>query len=162
MNPLQRTLLEAVSITVLGLLAGLAVNHRLVLDAFSGQQAAPLPVASQRGAQLPQPVLLDEVRELVAAGALPVDARELSLYHQGHLPGALSLPLGDVDTQLAAFRLQVDPGRTLVVYCSGYGCADSFDLGQYLMAHGYQDVRVFEGGYPEWRDAGLAVVKEEN
>jgi 3-mercaptopyruvate sulfurtransferase SseA len=29
-----------------------------------------------------------------------------------------------------------------------------------LIETGYRDVRVFEGGYPEWRDAGLAVAGE--
>jgi rhodanese-related sulfurtransferase len=47
-----------------------------------------------------------------------------------------------------------------VTYCSGFGCPDSFDLGMRLIETGYRDVRVFEGGYPEWRDAGLAVAGE--
>jgi len=49
---------------------------------------------------------------------------------------------------------------TLMLYCSGFGCPDSFDLGERLLAEGYLDVRVYEGGFPEWRDAGLPVEKE--
>jgi 3-mercaptopyruvate sulfurtransferase SseA len=49
----------------------------------------------------------------------------------------------------------------LVLYCSGYGCPDSFDLGIILLAEGYRDVRVFEGGFPEWADAGLPVERGE-
>ena len=46
----------------------------------------------------------------------------------------------------------------LVVYCSGYGCPDSFDLAMRLLAAGYRDVLVFEGGFPAWQDAGLPVM----
>jgi len=159
MKPLQRTLIEAVLIVLLGLLAGLAVNHRLVLDAFAGRLAAPGPVAATANATLPQPVLLAEVRDLAAAGALPVDARDGALFADGHLPAAVSLPLAEADALLESFRQQVAAERTLILYCNGYGCPDSFDLGLRLISEGYRDVRVFEGGFPEWRDAGLPVVK---
>ena len=157
MTPLQRTLIEVLLIALLGLLAGLAVNHRLVLDAFAGRLAAPGPVATTANAALPQPVLLAEVRELVAAGALPVDARDAALYADGHLPGAISLPLGEAGAKLPEFQQEVDPGTSLILYCNGYGCPDSFDLGVHLLKSGYRDVRVYEGGFPEWRDAGLPV-----
>jgi rhodanese-related sulfurtransferase len=155
MTPLQRTLSEALLIALLGLLAGLAINHRLVLDAFAGRLAAPASVAATASAALPQPVLLAEVRELAATGALLVDARDAALYADGHLPAAVSLPLAEVDALLESFRQQVAATRTLILYCNGYGCQDSFDLALRLMNEGYLDVRVFEGGFPEWRDAGL-------
>jgi rhodanese-related sulfurtransferase len=160
MKLLQQVLFEALLIAALGLLAGLAINHRLLLDAFSGRLVAPVAAVAPAEAGLPQPVLLAEVRELLAAGALPVDAREVALFADGHLPGAVSLPLAEVDLRLDDFVRQTAAGRTLVLYCNGYGCPDSFDLGMQLIAAGYRDVRVFEGGLPEWRDAGLPVVKE--
>ena len=159
MKPLQRTLSEAVLIALLGLLAGLAINHRLVLDAFAGRLAASASVATTANMALPQPVLLAEVRELAATGALLVDARDAALYADGHLPAAVSLPLAEVDAVLESFRQQVAAARTLILYCNGYGCQDSFDLALRLMNEGYRDVRVFEGGFPEWRDAGLPVAK---
>ena len=56
---------------------------------------------------------------------------------------------------------EVPRPRTIIAYCSGYGCPDSFDLGVQLLAEGYLDVRVFEGGLPEWRDADLPVAREK-
>lgn len=159
MNSLLRILLEAVLIAALGVTIGLAVNHRLVVDAFDGHLASPVKSSAETRSRLPQPVLLAEVRELAAAGALLVDARESALYAEGRLPGALSLPIGEVEALLPEFRRQVDPARTLVLYCSGYGCPDSFDLGLRLIAEGYGDVRVFEGGFPEWHGAGLPIDK---
>lgn len=159
MNTLRRILIETVLLAVLGATIGMAVNHRLVSDAFSGRVIAPAATPVSPTAPLPQPVLLAEVRELATAGALLVDARERALYAEGHLPGAVSLPLGEVEALLEGFRGRVDVARPLVLYCSGYGCPDSFDLGMRLIAEGYRDVRVFEGGFPEWRDAGLPVAK---
>lgn len=159
MNALRQILCEALLLAALGASIGLAVNHRLVSDAFAGRLAAPVPAAVATAAPLPQPVLLAEVRELASAGALLVDARDSALYADGHLAGAWSLPLGEVESRLADFRQRFAPDRTLVLYCNGYGCPDSFDLGVRLITAGYRDVRVFEGGFPEWRDAGLPVAK---
>jgi len=47
----------------------------------------------------------------------------------------------------------------LILYCTGFGCPDSFDLGVILLQQGYQEVRVYEGGYPEWRDQGRPIVE---
>lgn len=157
MNPLRHILMEALLLAALGAAVGLAVNHRLVFDAFAGRLAAAGDVAAAAPARLPQPVLLAEVRTLAAAGAVLVDARDGAQHADGHLPGAVSLPLGEADARLAGFRQRFATGRTLVVYCSGYGCPDSFDLGVRLIADGYRDVRVYEGGFPEWRDAGLPI-----
>lgn len=160
MIPLPRTLLQSAVIAALGLLVGLMINHRLVLDAFRGRLAPPATAVQTAAGQLPQPVLLAEVRDLLDSGARPVDARDAAQFADGHLPGAISLPLGEFNAQLDGFRRQVAADETLVLYCSGYGCPDSFDLGLLLIATGYLDVRVFEGGLPEWRDAGLPVAKE--
>lgn len=159
MKPLTAHLRDALLLGLLGATLGLAVNHRLVSDAFSGRLAAQPPAATATTVALPQPVLLAAVRELVQAGAVLVDARDGIPYAEGHLPGALSLPLGEVDARLDGFRRQVAVGQPLVIYCNGYGCPDSFDLGVRLLKEGYRDVRVFEGGFPEWRDAGLPVEK---
>jgi rhodanese-related sulfurtransferase len=103
------------------------------------------------------PALIDEVQQVAASGGVIVDARSPEQYAAGHIDGAVSLPLVEIDAALSDFIARVDKNRTLVIYCSGFGCPDSFDLGVRLIESGYTDVRVFEGGYPEWRDAGLPV-----
>ena len=67
--------------------------------------------------------------------------------------------MGEVADRLTEFKNQVPRETVLIAYCSGYGCPDSFDLGARLLAEGYHDVRVYEGGFPEWRDAHLPVEK---
>jgi rhodanese-related sulfurtransferase len=152
----RRILLEAAVIVILGVVLGLSFNGRLLMNVFSGR----LPQSQQETgsqARYPMPVDLAAVRELTAAGAVLVDARAAELHADGHLPGALSLPLAEMDQQLEAFRQSVPTDAVIITYCNGYGCPDSFDQGVRLLAAGWRDVRVFEGGYPEWRDAGLPV-----
>ena len=161
-DDMKRIGLEACVLIALGALFGLTLNHQLVIDAFSGrlvpQQLQParelVPVVS------PVPVLLDEVRQLTASGALLVDARNPELYAMGHIEGAVSLPIVEIDDALPGFLDRVAKDRSIITYCSGFGCPDSFDLGIRLIEAGYRDVRVFEGGFPEWRDAGLPVAGE--
>ncbi|PLX86799.1 MAG: rhodanese-like domain-containing protein [Desulfuromonas sp.] len=161
---LRRILLEAWVLVACGVLIGLSLHHELVLDAFSGQLASPTRpgVVTSVIDRLPVPVLLEDVRKLAAEGGVLVDARDWEPFAEGHLPGAVSLPLADVDNLLSRFRQAVQLDRPLVIYCNGYGCPDSYDLALRLIKAGYLDVRVFEGGYPEWRDAGLPVERGES
>jgi rhodanese-related sulfurtransferase len=161
-SDLKRIGLEACVLIAFGALFGLTLNHQLVVDAFSGRLVSPLRPATQESAlaTLPMPVLIDEVQQLVASGGRIVDARSPELFAMGSIDGALSLPLVDIDAFLPDFLARVAKDQVIITYCSGFGCPDSFDLGVLLIELGYQDVRVFEGGYPEWRDAGLPVAGE--
>jgi rhodanese-related sulfurtransferase len=160
---LWRLARNAALIAVLAAVVGGAVNSRLLWKVFSGRSPAATPAPTEAGSQgtLPLPAELAEVRELLNSDTLLVDARLADLYAESHLPGARSLPRDATAEQMAAFRREVPPDRPLIVYCSGYGCEDSFLLAERLLAEGYRDVRVFEGGLPEWQDAGLPVEKEQ-
>ena len=161
-SDLKRIVLEACVLIAFGALFGLTLNHQLVVDAFSGHLVSPLRPVTQESAPaaLPMPVLIDEVQQLIASGGWIVDARSPDLFAMGSIDGALSLPLVDTDAFLPDFLARVDKDQVIITFCSGFGCPDSFDLGVLLIELGYQDVRVFEGGYPEWRDAGLPVAGE--
>jgi len=156
-----RILLEATVLFILGVLLGLTVNYKVAMKVLTGEVAAPVYSSVsgevEESASLPEPVGLEEARELLGQDALAVDARTREAYREAHIPGAVSLPFIDYDEHKDDFFGAVDRERTLIVYCSGYGCPDSFDLGMRLLEDGYRDVRLFEGGLPEWRDAGLEV-----
>jgi len=167
-SDLKRIGLEACVLIAFGALFGLTLNHQLVVDAFSGHLVSPLRSTTQESpvtqesapVALPMPVLIDEVQQLIASGGWIVDARSPDLFAMGSIDGALSLPLVDIDVFLPDFLTRVAKDQVVIIFCSGFGCPDSFDLGVLLIELGYQDVRVFEGGYPEWRDAGLPVAGE--
>lgn len=156
----RRILLEALVLLLLGSLLGLSVNYRLVINLLEGKTVSQ-PPSGTSGSELlenfPVPVDLAEFRELRDEGVVVIDARIPELYREGHIPGARSLPFAEVDDRLPGFRLDTPQDATIVAYCSGYGCPDSFDLALRLLEEGFEDVRVFEGGFPEWKDAGLPV-----
>ncbi len=168
---LRRIIIEAFILCVLSATVGLSLNFQLIFNAFSGKSVvvptvSPVvdnaTVADENVVTnaLPFPVELDELDELLATGALLVDARSIHAYQQEHLAGAVSLPYTGENIDLDAFKQQVDFEQTLIAYCSGYGCIDSFDLGVILLREGYVDVLVYEGGVPEWRDAGRPLAGE--
>jgi rhodanese-related sulfurtransferase len=157
---LTRHLLEALVILAVGVLIGLSINYRVVMDAFSGKLVAPLPASREPAVGLyPAPIDLAGVQAERAGGALLVDARIPELYLEGHIAGAVRLSLAEIDETLADFESRIPKDRKLILYCNGYGCPDSFDLGVRLMAAGYSDVLIFEGGFPAWQDAGLPVTE---
>lgn len=62
------------------------------------------------------PIDRERVRELVARGAQLVEVLPGEEYEEEHLPGAIGIPLKELDDRSAG----LDPGRALVVYCYDY------------------------------------------
>jgi rhodanese-related sulfurtransferase len=57
---------------------------------------------------------LDELRELLDRGVLLVEVLPHAEYVEEHLPGAVSIPLKELDTTATA---GLDRTRPMVVYC---------------------------------------------
>jgi len=152
----ERILLEAFLIVCVGVMLGLSFNFQAVFHAFDLERNAPPPVTSPSEA-FPLPADLATTRSLLDEGALAVDARLPEDFATAHVPQARSLPWADVEAALPAFLNEVPRSRPLLLYCSGFGCSDSFDLGQRLISEGYQTVYVFEDGFPAWEAAGLPI-----
>lgn len=63
---------------------------------------------------MPTPVDLLQLERLITAGAQLVEALPEEEYREGHLPGAISLPLKQLTAERAAV---LDRARPVVVYC---------------------------------------------
>jgi rhodanese-related sulfurtransferase len=66
---------------------------------------------------MPTAIDRDEVRRLVAAGAQLVDVLPSAEFEEEHLPGAINIPLKDLDR---ATTRQLERGRPVIVYCHDY------------------------------------------
>jgi ArsR family transcriptional regulator len=88
------------------------------------------------------------------AGTVTIlDVRPEDEFALGHLPGALNIPLRELEARLS----EIDPGQEIVAYCRGPYCVLSYEAVAQLRARGFE-VRRLEDGLPEWRAAGLPVV----
>jgi rhodanese-related sulfurtransferase len=92
-----------------------------------------------------------------SGNVLFVDARSSDNYEDGHIPGAISLPVGQFDEQIESFLNQHPPDAFIVTYCSGRTCEDSHNLAQLLSDVGYTHLRVFIDGFPGWKAEGYPV-----
>lgn len=91
-----------------------------------------------------------DLAEQVAGGALVVDVREPDEYEDGHIEGAVLVPLSAVPEHVDAFR---GDGPTYVICRSG---ARSMRACEYLDGFGLEVVNV-AGGMLAWSMAGHAV-----
>lgn len=100
-----------------------------------------------------EPISRDVLRAGLKRGELTLlDVRPEDEYREGHLPGAIHAPIGELDQLLS--RISVD--QEVVAYCRGAYCALSHDAVRRLRELGYR-VRRIEEGFAEWKAAGLPV-----
>jgi rhodanese-related sulfurtransferase len=89
----------------------------------------------------------DELVERLARGdVVLVDVRPAEEYAAGHIEGARSVPLEELERRLA----ELPSGREVVAYCRGPFCAYAHDAVRRLHAAG-RPARRLEEGWPEWR-----------
>jgi rhodanese-related sulfurtransferase len=81
-----------------------------------------------------------------------LDVRPEDEFAVGHLPGALNIPLAELERRLG----ELPADREVIAYCRGPYCVLSFEAVAALRELGYR-VHRLEDGYPEWKAAGLPV-----
>ena len=102
---------------------------------------------------LDEPVSRDELLRRAEAGdVVVIDVRPAGEYAAGHIPGAMSIPLGELPARLDA----LSPGSEIVAYCRGACCVLAPDAARLLRAHGRR-ARHLADGMLEWRLDGLPV-----
>lgn len=102
-----------------------------------------------------EPLAREDLLQRAREGLITVlDVRPSEEYLAGHVPGAINVPLKELEAHLEQF----DPEREIVAYCRGPHCILAFDAVARLRQHGFTAKRL-EDGFPEWQLAGLPVEK---
>jgi rhodanese-related sulfurtransferase len=102
-----------------------------------------------------EPVSREELARRLQDGDLVVlDVRPTAEHAAGHLPGAVSVPVGELRRRLA----ELPADREVVAYCRGPYCAFAHEAVAVLREAGFS-ARRLEDGLPEWQAAGLAVTR---
>ncbi|MBI4263844.1 MAG: metalloregulator ArsR/SmtB family transcription factor [Acidobacteria bacterium] len=118
----------------------LAELDRLVREHF-GERASIEPVRMEQ--------LLERAR---AAEVVILDTRPVSEYAAGHIAGAISVPVDDLQQRLR----QLPRNKEYVAYCRGPYCVYADRAVEILRGKGRRARRLLEG-FPEWKAAGLPV-----
>lgn len=100
-----------------------------------------------------EPIPREELLERTRQGRVTVlDVRPPEEFAAGHVPGAVNIPLAELEAHLQ----ELDPQQEIVAYCRGPHCILAFDAVAQLRKQGLK-ARRLEDGFPEWKQAGLPV-----
>jgi rhodanese-related sulfurtransferase len=148
---------------------GLYVEYRLADDevcrflvALRGLAEARLAEVAQVTAEFldareeMEAVEADELLRRVKKGEVTViDVRPAQEYRAGHIPGAISIPVGELKARLK----EVPKGREVVAYCRGPYCVMAVEAVELLRKKGFKAHRM-EQGVVDWRVRGWRVEVE--
>ena len=81
-----------------------------------------------------------------------LDVRPSTEFDAGHIPGAVSIPLEDLEQRLS----EIPEEHPVVAYCRGPYCVLAVQAVEMLRRLGYA-ARRLQDGFPEWREDGLPV-----
>lgn len=93
--------------------------------------------------------LLDRVQR---GEVVVLDVRPLEEYQAGHIPGARSIPLKELERRLG----EIPAHQEVVAYCRGPYCLFAVEAVERLRSHGFKATRL-EDSLTDWRARGLDV-----
>ena len=98
-------------------------------------------------------ITAEELRVRLQTGdVVLIDARPAEEYESGHLPGALSVPVGEIEQ----FLTRLPDDKQIVAYCRGPQCVLADEALVFLSEKGWQVARL-EEGVVEWQLAGYQI-----
>jgi rhodanese-related sulfurtransferase len=104
-----------------------------------------------------EPIERDSLLERVRKGeATVLDVRPAEEHRAGHIPGAISIPLKELEDRLS----ELSRDQEIVAYCRGPYCVLAIRAVEMLREKGFRAVRL-EDGVQDWRSRGYAVEAEE-
>lgn len=103
-----------------------------------------------------QEITADELADRLARGrAVVVDVRPGLEFAAGHIPGARSVPIGELE----AVADELPRSREIIAYCRGPYCVYADDAVRLLTEQGFR-ARRLDTGFPEWARADRPVETE--
>lgn len=98
----------------------------------------------------------EEVLAATESGeAVILDARSEEKYRNGRIPHAINFPSHLAHENQGWLFENVDVSRFVIVYCGGSECEESREVFDLLKAAGYENVRLYFGGWQDWTAHGM-------
>ena len=100
-----------------------------------------------------EPIGLEALRERLERGdVIVLDVRPTEEYRHGHIAGARSIPVGELEARLD----ELPDDAEVVAYCRGPYCVFADEAVDMLRDHDIR-ARRLDVGFPDWKTAGLPV-----
>ena len=101
---------------------------------------------------------LEQVKKHYGTGKVVfVDARPEYAYVELHIKGAISLSASRFNLQFEAVKDKLDKKALYIIYCSSPTCHLSDLVAEDLAENDFKNIKIFTGGWDEWREAGYPV-----
>ena len=92
----------------------------------------------------------DLLKQLETGGVVVLDVRPEQEYRAGHIQGARSIPVDELETRLK----EIPKKKTIVAYCRGPYCVFADAAVKTLRERGFRATRLTEG-FPDWKMRGF-------
>jgi rhodanese-related sulfurtransferase len=129
--------------------------HLLAPEGFAAQRQALVTINHSRFDPPPTRIGLREAQRLLTRGATFVDARRAGDFAEGHISGAINLPPNASRTEIQAALGSRAEDRSMVIYCANPSCPYADHLARRLRRYGYENLKVFTGGYSQWQPSTI-------
>ena len=90
-------------------------------------------------------------------GFIFIDVRRVEDFNNGHIPGASHLAVNSENFTAENLSAIVKKDQAVIFYCNGVNCKGSSIASEKAVAWGWSKVLYYREGWPQWKEAGLAV-----
>lgn len=99
---------------------------------------------------IPEVSLADMENEIRQSQPLVLDARRVTDYRRGALPGAKSMSVNSTLSERQAVLANVPKDKRIIVYCQSAVCGYADEVARFLKFNGYTNLAVYRDGYRVW------------
>lgn len=136
----MRRILLALAMTSLTAMPAMADNKAIAVDEMAGYLDF---VDYGGGVIFAEQIPAEEYKKM-----LIIDARDRAQFEKGHIPGAINIEWRRVLAQ----KSQIPKDKTVLIYCNTGSL--SAQAGFALRVAGYENIRILQGGFEEWKAKG--------
>ena len=122
----------------------------LIAALVGARPPGPLQATIPKDAKSVPRTSQEQFSKLHAAGEiLVIDVRPAMVFDVSHIPGAINVPIADIERQAKAVIRQA-ARRPIVTYCSCVAEHTAAEAALQLLQRGATNVSALAGGYPDW------------
>jgi rhodanese-related sulfurtransferase len=177
---MKKTFKEAFTILILSIVIGFIANaispkgialirddsERFTIDTAKANKVDLKKIRGKLdkgGFYQPVNIPVETAKELFDEGALFVDGRIPAEYQQGHIKGAMNIDYkifkDKTKEEKQEIMKDIKKEQVIVSYCSSDSCEISIDNAYEMAKAGYDDIKIYLGGYKEWNKLGYPTDK---